>query len=838
MSKTQKENQFYYQNLDIFSEHLKTAIENGSALAFQLGQKLIEPEFLLFGLVSQRGSLAGELMISLGLTAEKIKTQIQNNHPLIIINDSTSAAKFSETSKNIINLAVIIAYKHQHKYVGSEHLLAAMIQSNSEVIIKTIKEAKINLNDLERRINNLLKSSGKLSEITDNFKNNYSFEADLEEEIKQPESRYLLDFFGRNLSSPIIQKKIDPVIGREKEISRIIEILCRRTKNNPLLLGDPGVGKTAIVEGLAKKILEGQVPEIIANKKIYAINMTSLVAGTSYRGEFENRIKQLIEEVSMRPDVILFIDEIHTIVGAGSASGSMDAANILKPALARGEIRCIGATTFSDYRKSIENDLALERRFQIIKIEEPDYENTKKILMGIRPYFENFHKISISDEAIDAAIELTQRYQPEKFLPDKAIDIIDEAAAAIKIKRKLSKTEKEIKKIKNCLIEFNNKLRQAINNNQLELADKIKQEADLIKKNIETLNKKLSQQKNKKCGKISKREIAQVLTKQTGIELNSLLASENKKISKLEQELNKEVLGQKSAISQIVKKIKIAKAGFSKNDKPLASFLFIGPSGVGKTYTAQLLAEKLFGDSKALIRIDMSEYSEKFNISKLIGAPAGYVGYKESGQLTEKIKHRPYSLILLDEVEKANQEVFDLLLQVLDNGELTDATGKKINFRNSIIVMTSNLGSQFTQGKKNIGFLEQQEQELENKIIKEVKEWFRPEFISRLDKIIFFKPLSKEVFEKIINKEIKELTKIVYDKKKIKIKINKAVINLIIDKVNKLQQESEINQSVRAIKKILQEELELLISEIIISNQYQTNQTIQLKVKNGIIKAS
>lgn len=837
MARLEKENKPQRQDFNKFSNHLKSTLESAGSLASQLGHKSVELEHLLFGLTSQRGSLAGEAIISLGLTSEKLKPQIQSQYP-IKISDILESADFSENAKKAISLAVKIAYQHKHKYIGSEHLLAAIIQIKTDGLTKIIKEANLDVIDFERRVANMLKSSGKLSEITEHFRNSYD-PLETEDDGEPAETRGLLDFFGKNLCSPSAQKKIDPVIAREKEIDRIIEILCRRTKNNPLLLGDPGVGKTAIVEGLAKKILQSEVSGVLLDKKIYSISMSSLVAGTSFRGEFEGRIKQLIEEVSSRPDVILFIDELHTIVGAGSASGSMDAANILKPALARGEIRCIGATTFSDYRKSIENDPALERRFQTIKIEEPDNASTKEILTGIRPYFENFHGVSISNEAIDSAVELTQRYQPEKFLPDKAIDAIDEAAAMAKIKRKPSKTEIEIKKIKTSLSELNRSLKQAINGDQLELADKLKEQADLIKENIDSFNKKIARQKNKLSGKIGPKEIAQVVAKQAGIEAASLLSSEEKKLSRLEKEIKSEVLGQEEAISCLVKKIKTSKAGLSSPDKPLASFLFIGPSGVGKTYTAQLLAEKLFGDRKALIRIDMSEYSEKFNASKLIGAPAGYVGYKESGQLTEKVKHRPHSLILLDEVEKANKEIFDLLLQVLDGGELTDASGRKINFRNTVIIMTSNIGSRFAQGKKDIGFLKQENNdELENKMLKEVKEWFRPEFLSRIDKTIFFKPLDDKSLKKIIGKEIDRLGKTIQSKKGMMMKINQSVKELILKKAIESEQRSEVNQGVRAIKKSIQEELESAISEKVLSTKYGNKKTIHLSAENGIIKAS
>lgn len=825
------------KTLGKFSQHFKSVLKSAESLASQFGHKKIEASHLFYGIANERGSVAGETLLALKLNPERIKTIIQTSYPGKIT-DFLQPVDFSDNSRKIIEKSLKIAYANRHKYVGSEHLLAAILQLGDKEIKKILDDCSISEQSLIYQIDNLLKSASKLSEITDNFKESHKF--DLPGQVDEEEDgRGMLDFFGKNLCSAEAQKKIDPVIGRNSEIERIIEVLCRRTKNNPLLLGEPGVGKTAIIEGLAKKIVAGDVPPPLFGKKIYSLDMPSLIAGTTYRGEFESRIRQLIDELAERPEIILFIDELHTIVGAGSASGSMDAANMLKPALARGEIRCIGATTYSDFRKSIENDPALERRFQTIKVEEPDEAEAKKIIFGIKEYFENFHKVRITDEAIEAAVELSQRYQPEKFLPDKAIDLIDEASAAAKIRQGQPKDEKEMQSVLASLKELETDLKDSIFADKIESAEKIKNEIEKIKAQIQKLKIKIDKKKNRLKGKVSGGDVAKIISKQAGIPLSNLEMSENKRISSLDERIKKEIIGQDDAIGQLSKHLKRSKAGLSSNNKPLGSFLFVGPSGVGKTYAAKILAREFFGDEKSLIRIDMSEYGEKFNVSKLIGAPAGYVGYKESGQLTERIRHRPHSLILLDEVEKANGEIFDLLLQVFEDGCLTDAAGRKINFRNSIIIMTSNLGSAFTQNKKDIGFGSSSDKnEQEKRVRQAASNWFRPELLSRLDKIIFFQPLDEATLAKIARKELEELSRRLLDSKKIKLSYSSDVIRAILVLAEQMKESEGLNQGARSIKKVLQEKIEPLLSEKILSTKNLPSKPIQLRSKNGIIKAS
>ena len=638
-----------------------------------------------------------------------------------------------------------------------------------------------------------------------------------------------MDLFGTELTAAKIQKKIDPIIGRDEELLRIIHILSRRNKNNPIILGEPGVGKTAIIEGLAKKIVDGDVPEALLNKKIYALDLTSTVSGTMYRGEFEGRIKQIIDEARNRPEVILFIDEIHNIVGTGSASGSMDAANILKPALARGEIRCIGATTFTDYRKSIENDPALNRRFQPVKLAEPSEQQAKEILHGIKNYFENFHRVEISDEAIDYSVELSQKYITDKFLPDKAIDLIDEASAAIRVNKKPTRVEQKIKKLKSDIIDLKNKKNQAVIKEDYDLAIKLKDQAQELDDALTKIEKSLEAQKNKMIGTISGQNIAKIVSKATGIPTEDLISSEKRKIMRLDNSLQKKIIGQNTATALISDFIKRAKAGLTPDNKPLASFLLVGPSGTGKTHTARILAEELFGDRDALIKIDMSEYSEKFNTSKLIGAPAGYVGYKESGHLTERVKHKPYSIVLFDEIEKANPEIFDLLLQVLEDGYLTDAAGTKINFRNTIILMTSNIGSHhFSKKNETIGFdssiINSVTNDINNKIIDDIKEFFKIEFINRLDEITCFSPLSENDLEKITKLELNDLSTRL-NKKNITAEFDQSAIKLIA------KESKQIDQGARGIKKAIQKLIESNISQKILEDKIISGSRIKINTE-------
>lgn len=572
----------------------------------------------------------------------------------------------------------------------------------------------------------------------------------------------ILEMFTTNLTADTIQKHIDPVIGREAEISRLVQILSRRTKNNPILLGDPGVGKTAIIEGLAKRITKGEVPEALANKSILTLDLSAVVAGTMYRGEFENRLKQIIEAVKADENIILFVDEIHNIIGTGSSAGSLDAANILKPALARGHLRCIGATTHEEYKKFIENDKALERRFQVIMVEEATEAETLEILRGIRTNYETYHNVSISDDALNAAVHYSQRYSPDKKLPDKAIDLIDEAASQLKVSKKLNPTARRVKDLEANLRGVQEMKRGFILEENYAKALNIKEQEDIILQELTSLKAEAGKETAVRLGTIGIEDIARVVAQATKIPLTEILASEKKKIIKLDEELSRYVFGQDEAIKEVAQTIKRSRSGLHDPRKPLGSFMFLGPSGVGKTETARQLSRLLFNRDDVLIRIDMSEFAERFNVSKLIGSPAGYVGYKEGTQLTDAVKKKPYSVVLFDEIEKAHPDVFNLLLPVLEEGYMTDAVGHKVNFRNTIIVMTSNVGLKEFTNQARLGFeLEdaamEQTQAMKEHSLKALREHFRPEFLNRVDKIIVFNPLSRSISKKIIVRELDEL---------------------------------------------------------------------------------
>lgn len=813
------------ETFEKFTNNYKKSLKAAAELAADLQHEPIKPWHVLYGLVCQKGSVGAELLNSLELNTENIKDSIIKLSLGDYKLELKTAPKFSESAKQIIQKSIKIAYINDHKYVGTEHLLAAILESGDDNVERLFSILKISKVEITAQVVTILKSASKIPALTETFKvtdDNLDYEDGTEPEKRQS----ILDLFGTELTSAKIQNKLDPVIGRDDELLRIIHILSRRNKNNPIILGEPGVGKTAIIEGLAKKIVAGDVPEALLGKRIYALDLTSTVSGTMYRGEFEGRIKQIIDEARSRPEVILFIDEIHNIVGTGSASGSMDTANILKPALARGEIRCIGATTFYDYRKSIENDPALNRRFQPVKLTEPSEDQAKTILHGIKNYFENFHRVSISDEAINYSVELSQKYITDKFLPDKAIDLIDEASAAIRVSKKPSALEQKIKKIKSEIINLKNQKNQAVISENYDLAIKLKDQAQELEDQLLKLEHKISLQKDKMIGQIMGHDIAKIVAKSTGIPADDLLSSEKKKIIRLDQSLQKKVIGQNEATALIAQFIKRAKTGLTPENKPLASFLLVGPSGTGKTHTARVLAEELFGHRDALIKIDMSEYSEKFNTSKLIGAPAGYVGYKESGHLTEQVKHKPYSIVLFDEIEKANPEIFDLLLQVLEDGYLTDATGTKINFRNTIILMTSNIGSHHF-GEKNefIGFDSTTNKSLslqpKDKIMADIKEFFKIEFINRLDEITCFTPLSENDLEKITKLEINDLSSRLI-KKNIAADFDQSIYKLIA------KESQKIDQGARGIKKTIQKLIESIISQKMLEDKIISGSKIKI----------
>ncbi len=807
-----------------FSNNYKRALKTATQFAGELSHETVQPIHLLYGLLLQRGSVGAEIFTALDITPENIRDAITAiETPANTTKTKLAVPPLSKDTEQLIQKSARIALINDHHYIGTEHLLAALIELQDKAVMNILGAFGIEIATLTQQTICLLKSTSKLPDLTQVFKVGAGHHA------PDRDSENPLDIYGIELTSKKIQQKIDPVIGREPEIERLIQILSRRNKNNPLILGEPGVGKTALVEGLAKKIIEGEVPDILLDKKIYAIDLTATIAGTMYRGEFENRIRQIIEEAKSRPEVILFIDEIHNIIGAGSATGSMDAANILKPALARGEIRCIGATTFHDYRKSIENDPALERRFQVIKISEPTTEQAQQILTGVKKYYETFHHVIISDEAITAAVTLSQKYLPEKFLPDKALDLIDESAARFKIAQGMTAQQKQIREFKKRLATAQTAKRQAIENDDFAAAVEFKKIIADISSQIDKITTR--KPSKRAIPTISADDIAQVVATMTGIPAHTILASEKRRALQLEQQLKETIIGQDTAIAAIAQSIKRAKAGLGSSDKPLASLMFVGPSGSGKTYTAKMLAKLIFDDPKACVRIDMSEYGERFNVSKLIGAPAGYVGYKESGQLTEKVKHKPYCLVLFDEIDKANPDVFDLLLQVLDDGYLTDASGTRINFQQTIIVMTSNVGSHLLTPPKQLGFSHgrvAQDEQLSEKINQEIKHRFKPEFINRLDAIVHFDQLTLPSLKKIVALEIKALKERLA-KKNIKAVIGNDIITHIAQSVHSAQ------YGARGIRHYIQDHLENPLAHTILSTSKNSTLNIRFELKNGII---
>ncbi|MFH0853758.1 MAG: ATP-dependent Clp protease ATP-binding subunit [bacterium] len=800
--------------LNKFTTHLKKTLEQASGLGFELRHAFVNPEHILYGLSESRGGIAAEILSKAGVDSEKLKTFIiSRNEPLTEdISFIPDQLKLSLPSKKALEKAGLVANEYAHKYVGTEHLLFGLLELNDPTLERYFSEQQIKVKEVRQHLIVVLKSTTKFPDLTGFFDVSKDSEVIEEGFISDKGGKNpALDFFTSDLTEPSLQKTIDPVIGRIKEIDRVMHILSRRTKNNPVLIGDPGVGKTAIVEGLAKNITEGNVPDALRNKRLLNLDMSLLVAGTMYRGEFESRLRQVIEEIKSDPNIILFIDELHTIVGTGSASGSMDAANILKPALAKGQIRCIGATTIDEYRKHIEADAALERRFQPIMVEEPSPEETLTILKGIKQNYEQFHRVSISDDALDSAVQLSVRYIQDKFLPDKAIDLLDEASSKRKINRKKSPLVKQYEQIEEIISELVSQKQAAVKEENFDRAITIKQQEMLARRKQQKIREKMLKEEQRFEGTITDQDIADVVARTTGIPVEDLLKEEKQKLLKLEQSLNSQIIGQNEAIEKIANFIRRSRVGLSHPNKPIASFIFLGPSGVGKTETAKKIAETIFENSKSLIRIDMSEFSESFTSSKLIGAPAGYVGYKDQNSLTDLVKRKPYSVILLDEIEKAHPDIFNIFLQVLDEGQLTDGGGRTVNFKNTLIIMTSNVGVAELNNTARMGFsapddyadsnLETEYQRVKEQVLKDLEKKFRPEFLNRLDEIIVFRPLTQSDVIKIVRLQIAELQERLKDQE-IAISVTPAAEKLIA------KQGFKPEYGARAVRRVIQSSIE------------------------------
>lgn len=830
-----------------FTAHLKSSLNFAAELTLELKNRYVNPEHLLFGLAETKGGVAFEILRKSGLKLDSLRDLISvRNEPVLKPGQTLTMAdlQFSLPAKRALEKAVLCAANYHHKYVGTEHLFWGLVDIGDPTLEQIMKDNQLDARDAKQQLGKILKNTSRFPDISGFFE---TAKGGPDEVVAVPtggrprggdSKTPALDFFATDLTDQKTQKTIDPVIGRGTEIERVIHILSRRTKNNPVLIGDPGVGKTAIVEGLAKKVVQGDVPEALMNKKILALDLGLVVAGTMYRGEFESRLKQIVDEIKADPNIILFIDELHTIIGAGSASGSMDAANLLKPALAKGHIRTIGATTMEEYKKHIESDPALERRFQPVVVDEPTVGETVAILKGIKTNYEKFHHVHITDEAVEAAVQLSERYIQDRFLPDKAIDLIDEAASKVKVGKGGSTAAKQLRLIEEELGRVHEQKHQAVQHEQFDRALQLKTQEERLIEKREKLRHRDSKGLTAFVGSITKHEIADVVSRMTGVPLSDLVKEERDRLLHLEELLQQRVVGQDDAIHSIAEFVRRSRVGLSNPNKPIASFIFLGPSGVGKTETAKEIARTVFEDESALIRIDMSEFQESFNISKLIGAPAGYVGYKEGTKLTDAVKRKPYAVVLFDEIEKAHPDVFNLLLQVLDEGHLTDAVGKMINFKNTIIIMTSNVGLQSFNQAQSMGFeasgkdrqkLEQHYEELKATVLQDLHKRFRPEFLNRLDQIIVYRPLNLEAVEKIVDLQMAEVVE----------RIKPQGVKLVLSpkarrKIAELGFSPEYGA--RAIRRVIQEHVENALAGLLLSNQAKTGQTYRIGIHQDKIK--
>lgn len=730
-----------------FTEKANIALNLAIKCAEQFGHNYVGSEHILYGLIKEGTGVAATVFSDLDVKNEDIENFLKTEIGLGKSTTALTPDDFTPRTKRILQVAFIKARSMGHNYVGTEHLLLAILDERESYAVRILAGLD-------------LTADGIVEKISENFRE-FDNTDDSQEDTRRNKSTRVLERFGKDLTKLAKEGKIDPVIGRNEEIERVIQILSRRTKNNPCLIGEPGVGKTAIAEGLALKIVNNEVPELLKNKRIIALDLTAMIAGTKYRGEFEERIKGVIKEITKNKDIVLFIDEIHTIVNAGSAEGSTDAANILKPKLSKGELQLIGATTIKEYRKYIEKDAALERRFQVVMVEEPTKEETVLILKGLRDKYEAHHKVKILDDAIETACEFSDKYIKDRFLPDKAIDLIDEACS--KVRLAAFTAPKDLKKLEDELKKIEAEKSAAVNAQDFESAAKLRDEEKILRNKLESIKSSWKQEATELAGIVTKEDIAKVVAMQTGIPVTKLTEKENEKLLRLEDELKSKVIGQDEAVKTVCRAIKRSRVGLRDENRPIGSFIFLGPTGVGKTELCKTLAYVLFDSKDALIRIDMSEYMEKQSSAKLIGAPPGYVGYEEGGQLTEKVRRKPYSVILLDEIEKAHPDVFNTLLQVLEDGILTDSQGRRVNFKNTIIVMTSNIGAKLiTEAKMSFGFMssasdKEDFEKIKETVLSELKKEFKPEFLNRVDETVVFNKLNKDNMQKITQNLLLEL---------------------------------------------------------------------------------
>ncbi len=811
-----------------FTNRAEKALEIANELAIELNHNYIGTEHLLYGLIAEGTGVASQVLEMQNLTPEKVLEEIE-----MLIgrgNEDTNVEEtigFTPRTKRVIENAFKEAKRLDSEYIGTEHMLIGIMKEGDSVAVRIMLDLNINPQKIYNEIIKLVSEDENinLNSKQANNKNIGSFN-------QTP----TLNQFGTDLTKQAGEGKLDPVIGRTEEIQRVVQILSRRTKNNPCLIGEPGVGKTAVVEGLAEKIIAGDVPETLKNKRVVNVDISSMVAGAKYRGDFEERIKKSLAEVKKVGDVILFIDEIHTIVGAGSAEGAVDAANILKPLLARGEVQVIGATTLNEYRKYIEKDAALERRFSPVNVGEPTPDETVEILEGIRDKYEAHHNVKITKEAIESAVKLSVRYINDRFLPDKAIDLVDEAASRVKM-RNYTRPD-SIKKLEDKVLSIDKEKEEAVRVQDFEKAANLRDKENETKKKLEKEKQKWEDRNTKSVSVLTEEDIADVISSWTGIPVKKLTQDENEKLKNLEKTLHERVIGQNEAVEAVAKAIRRGRVGLKDPNRPIGSFLFLGPTGVGKTELSKALAETLFGNENAMIRIDMSEYMEPHSVSKLIGSPPGYVGFDEGGQLTEKIRRKPYSVILLDEVEKAHPDVMNMLLQILDDGRLTDAQGRTVNFKNTVIIMTSNIGARLITDKNILGFsndnnkneeTQKEYETIKKDVMGELKKQFRPEFINRIDEIIVFHKLNNEDIRKIMDIMLNQLISRLKEQE-IDIEIDESVKKLLIEKG------VDIKYGARPLKRTIQNILEDKIAEAMLDGKITVSKKAKVIVENEEVK--
>ena len=789
-----------------FTNRAEKAIQIANDIANDFGHNYIGTEHLLYGLSKEGTGVASKVLENQGVVPEKIEAEIEELIGSVPKLSEETTIGFTPRTKRVIENSYREARKLGSEFIGTEHILIGIMLEGDSIAVRILMDLDVNPQKLYNEIVKVINEDEQIEGSKSSEKKN----------LGSYNSTNTLNQFGTDLTKKAREGKLDPVIGRNDEIERVIQILSRRTKNNPCLIGEPGVGKTAVVEGLAEKIVAEDVPEMLKNKRVVSIDISSMVAGAKYRGDFEERIKKSLNEVKKAGDVILFIDEIHTIVGAGSAEGAVDAANILKPLLARGEIKVIGATTLNEYRKYIEKESALERRFSPVNLGEPSKEDTIKILEGLRDKYEAHHNVEITDEAIDAAVNLSVRYINDRFLPDKAIDLIDEAASRVKM-RKYTRPE-NLKDLEEKIAELEKEKDEAIRLQDFEKAASLRDKERETKEKLEKDKQKWENKNNRSVTTLTKEDIADVIASWTKIPVKKLTQDENEKLKHLEEELHKRVVGQKEAVEAVSKAIRRGRVGLKDPNRPIGSFLFLGPTGVGKTELSKALAENLFGNEDSMIRVDMSEYMESHSVSKLIGSPPGYVGFDDGGQLTEKIRRKPYAVILFDEIEKAHPDVMNMLLQILEDGRLTDSQGRTVNFKNTVIIMTSNVGARAITDKKALGFTEvQSDKETADKeyesvkkdVMAELKKEFRPEFINRIDEIIVFHKLVQNEIDQIIDIMLKQVEKRM-EEQNINIEIDKSVKELISKKG------IDTNYGARPLRRAIQSMLEDKIAESIL----------------------